>query len=134
MKRDFFITEKPIILSPSNFGLPQIRERVYILGIRKDLRDTSVLTNDYIHIKDLGLEGIQFKDNCKMGDAFSILEENAPDKYIIDEEREEMILAWEEFRKGTGIGVIGYPIWIKSFGYNIVDRSYWGVGCYYGDL
>lgn len=107
MKRDFFITEKPIILSPSNFGLPQIRERVYILGIRKNLRDTSILTNDYIHIKDLGLEGIQFKDNCKMGDAFSILEENAPDEYIIDEEREEMILAWEEFRKGTGIGVFG---------------------------
>ncbi len=123
MRRNFFITEKPVILSPSNFGLPQIRERVYILGIRKDLRDTSVLTNDYIHIKDLGLEGIQFKDNCKMGDAFSILEENAPDEYIIDAEREEMILAWEEFRKGTGIGVIGYPIWIKSFGYNISDEK-----------
>ena len=123
MKRNFFITEKPVILSPSNFGLPQIRERVYILCIRKDLRDTSVLTNDYIHIRDLGLDGIQFKDNCKMGDAFSILEENAPDQYIIDEEREEMILAWEEFRKGTGIGVIGYPIWIKSFGYNIADEK-----------
>ena len=56
MKRNFFITEKPIILSPSNFGLPQIRERVYILGIRKDIRNTAILTNDYIHIEDLGLE------------------------------------------------------------------------------
>lgn len=123
MKRDFFITEKPIILSPSNFGLPQIRERVYILGIRKDLRNTEILTNDYIHIKDLGLDGIQFKDKCKMGDAFSILETKAPDKYIIDEEQEEMILAWEEFRKGVHIGTIGYPIWIKSFGYMIDDEE-----------
>ena len=123
MKRNFFITEKPIILSPSNFGLPQIRERVYILGIRKDLRDTSILTNDYIHIKDLGLDEIQFKDNCKMGDAFSILEEDVSDDYIIDSEREEMILAWEEFRKGTNIGVIGFPIWIKSFGYQIDDEE-----------
>lgn len=123
MKRDFFITEKPVILSPSNFGLPQIRERVYILGIRKDLRDTSILTNDYIHISDLGLENIQFKDNCKMGDAFSILEENVGDDYIIEDEREKMILAWEEFRKGTGIGTIGFPIWIKSFGYQIDDEE-----------
>lgn len=119
MKRNFFITEKPVILSPSNFGIPQIRERVYILGIRKDLRDETVLTNDYIHIKDLGLDGIQFKDNCKMGDAFSILEKDVDDSYIISEEQEHMILAWEEFRIQTGIGVIGFPIWIKSFGVGI---------------
>jgi DNA (cytosine-5)-methyltransferase 1 len=123
MKRDFFITEKPIILSPSNFGLPQIRERVYILGIRKDIRNTEILTNDYIHIKDLGLENIQFKDNCKMGDAFSVLEKNVSDEYAIDTEQEEMILAWEEFRKGTNIGVIGFPIWIKSFGYQVENEE-----------
>lgn len=123
MKRDFFITEKPIILSPSNFGLPQIRERVYILGIRKDLRNTDILTNDYIHIKDLGLDNIQFKDNCKMGDAFSILEKEVSDDYIIEPEQEEMIYAWEEFRKGTHLGVVGFPIWIKSFGYMIDDED-----------
>ncbi len=33
MKRNFYITEEPVILSPSDFGIPQIRERVYILGI-----------------------------------------------------------------------------------------------------
>lgn len=123
MKRNFFITEKPIILSPSNFGLPQIRERVYILGIRKDIRNTGILTNDYIHIKDLGLENIQFKDKCKMGDAFSVLDKNVSDEYTIDPEQEEMILAWEEFRKGTKIGVIGFPIWIKSFGYLVQDEE-----------
>jgi DNA (cytosine-5)-methyltransferase 1 len=123
MKRNFFITEKPIILSPSNFGLPQIRERVYILGIRKDLRNTDILTNDYIHIKDLELDTIQFKDNCIMGDAFSILEKEVSDDYIIDPEQEEMIFAWDEFRKATHIGVIGYPIWIKSFGYMVDDEE-----------
>ena len=34
MSRNFYITEDPVILSPSDFGIPQIRERVYILGIR----------------------------------------------------------------------------------------------------
>lgn len=123
MKKNFFITEKPVILSPSNFGLPQSRERVYILGIRKDLRNTSVLTNNYIHIRDLGLEGIQFKDNCKMGDAFSILEDEVSDDYIIDPEQEEMIFAWEEFRLATGIRVMGFPIWINSFGVGIDEEE-----------
>ena len=123
MKRNFFITEKPVILSPANFGIPQSRERVYILGIRKDLRNTKILTNDYIHISDLGLTGIQFKDNCKMGDSFSILERDVPDDYIIDSEQEEMILAWEEFRIATGIKVIGFPIWINSFGVGIDDEE-----------
>lgn len=50
MKRNFYITEEPIILSPSDFGIPQIRERVYILGIRKDIRNEQILTNGYIHI------------------------------------------------------------------------------------
>lgn len=134
MKRNFFITEKPVILSPSNFGLPQIRERVYILGIRKDLRDESVLTNDYIHITDLNLDGIQFKDNCKMGDAFSILEKNVDDQYIVDAEQEEMILAWEEFRKATHIGTIGYPIWINSFGFGIDDEDEFLASQEYDDM
>ena len=34
-KRNFIITKDPLILSPSNFGIPQVRERVYILGIKK---------------------------------------------------------------------------------------------------
>lgn len=55
MKRNFYITEDPIILSPSDFGIPQIRERVYILGIRKDIRNEKILTNGYIHKKDLQL-------------------------------------------------------------------------------
>lgn len=35
----FIITEEPIIESPHNFGVPQVRERVFILGIRKEAFD-----------------------------------------------------------------------------------------------
>ena len=116
MKRNFYITEEPVILSPHNFGIPQIRERVYILGMRKDIRNTKILTNGYIHSFDLGLEHIKGKDNCKMGDARTILEPNAPDHYVISDEQAEMIFAWEEFRIATNIKIIGFPIWINSFG------------------
>lgn len=113
-KRNFYITEEPIILSPSDFGIPQIRERVYILGIRKDIRDENILTNGFIHVEDLKINK-HFK-KCKMNDAWSILEENADDSYIIPEEQELMIAAWDEFRIATKIKIIGYPIWLDSFG------------------
>lgn len=123
LKRNFYITETPIILSPTNFGLPQIRERVYILAIRKDFRNKDVLSNGYIHISDLGLEKNKNKNNCKSNLAWTILEDNVSDDYIITEEQEYMLTAWEEFRIATAIGTIGYPIWISCFGCGIDDTE-----------
>lgn len=121
IKRNFYITEKPIILSPSNFGIPQIRERVYILGIRKDIRNEQILKNGYIHLEDLKLD--KHYKKCKMGDAWNILENNVSDEYIISAEQELMIKAWDEFRIATGIKVIGYPIWLDSFGLGEDDTT-----------
>ena len=120
-QRNFYITEEPIILSPSDFGIPQIRERVYILGIRKDIRNEKILSNGFIHKTDLQLEK-HFK-KCKMGDAWTILEDNVDDTYIISQEQEQMIYAWDEFRIGTGLKVIGFPVWIDSFGVGIDDDN-----------
>jgi len=53
---NFYITLDPIILSPDDFGIPQNRERVYILGIKKTLRDPEKLRNGWIHTEDLYLE------------------------------------------------------------------------------
>ena len=119
MQRNFYITEDPVILSPSDFGIPQIRERVYILGIRKDIRNEQILSNGFIHKSDLRLD--RYFKKCKMGDAWTILEEEVDDSYVIPEEQEKMILAWDEFRIGTGITVIGFPIWIDSFGVGVDD-------------
>ena len=121
MQRNFYITEEPIILSPSDFGIPQIRERVYILGIRKDIRNEEILTNGYIHIDDLKLE--KYYKKCKMGDAWSILEDDVDDKYIISDEQELMIKAWDEFRIATGIKTIGFPVWLDSFGLGEKDSN-----------
>lgn len=118
-KRNFYITKEPLILSPSDFGIPQIRERVYILGIRKDIRNESILTNGYVHIDDLNLDK-HFK-KCKMGDAWTILEDNVDDSYIISNEQELMINAWDALRINTNITVIGFPLWLDSFGIGIED-------------
>ena len=120
-KRDFYITEKPIILSPTNFGLPQIRERVYILGINKRIKNDSILSNGCIHIDDLNLEE-DFKE-CAPDSAWTILEDNVSREYWVSDEEQGMIMAWEEFRKGTNLGVIGFPIWISAFGLGITDQG-----------
>jgi len=119
MRRNFYITEEPIILSPHNFGIPQVRERVYILGIRKDIRDEHILTNGFIHISDLQLKDIQNRAGCKIGAVWSILEENVSDEYVISDEQSLMIHAWDEFRRSTGITTLGFPIWINCFGYKV---------------
>lgn len=122
-KRNFFITEEPIILSPSNFGIPQIRERVYILGIRKDIRDKNILKKGYIHIDDMALGDFYKTNNCKIGDAWKILDSNVDKKYIVSKECETMIKAWNEFRKKTNLGLVGFPIWLEYFGLGVEDED-----------
>ena len=36
-------------------------------------------------------------------------------------QQERMIFAWDEFRRGTNIKVIGFPLWLDSFGLGIDD-------------
>lgn len=114
LKRDFIITQDALILSPSDFGLPQIRERVYILGIKKTYCNKKVLSQGYISRDDLRID--HYLRKCKIGDALSILEEDVSDDYLITDEQAQMIDAWDEFRINTGIKVIGFPIWISCFG------------------
>lgn len=122
-KQNFYVTDKPIILSPHQFGIPQIRERVYILGIRKDIRDIKKLPNGYIHLDDLG-ELFKADDICKDGDAFKILETNVSDNYIISDQQEDTLNMWLEFKKITNYESLGVPVWEEYFGYNLSDEEY----------
>ena len=129
---DFFITQDPIIRSPSDFGIPQNRERVYILGIKKSLRDQEKLKNGWIHTEDLNLK--QFEKRCKPGDAFKILDLGNPEnsKYAISKEQEQIIKIWEEFKMNvTPHQQIGAPIWLDYFGINIDDEEEFRKKCSY---
>lgn len=122
-KRNFYITNVPIILSPHKFGVPQIRERVYILGIRKDIRDESKLPNGSINIEDL--ESISFGfDMCSGNDALKILEPCEDPKYYISDHKEGLIRMWYEFKVKTNFDIVGAPIWVEYFGYGLSDKQY----------
>jgi len=133
---DFFITQDPIILSPSNFGIPQNRERVYILGIKKSLRDQKKLKNGWIHTEDLKLD--QYKKQCKQGDAFSVLDLDNPKnkEYVISDEEKQIIELWEEFKQNiVPHRQIGAPIWLDYFGIGIDDDEEFRENCgYYKQL
>lgn len=125
-KLDFFITQDPIILSPDQFGIPQNRERVYILGIKKSLRDTEKLVNGWIHTNDLHLD--KYMKKCVDGTAFTYLDYNNENNlnYAIKDEELKVINAWEEFKKDIIPNEqIGAPIWLDYFGINKTDFEFY---------
>jgi len=134
MSREFIITEEPIILSPHQFGIPQIRERVYILGIRKIFRNKNKLTNGYIHLDYLHLDEDmhQGPNNCLE----HLLDQNVDDKYNLPENLVYVLDAWNKFKHITNLGVVGTPIWMDYFGMheNDTNKFYRKIGFYSNDV
>lgn len=120
-KENFLITEEPIIISPHEFGIPQVRERVYILGIRKDIVDHGKLPYPCIRLKDLHLE--EYYKDCKPDAALNILEssDDVSNDYLVPDEIVDVLDAWEEFRINTHLTKIGAPVWICAFGLGIEE-------------
>jgi DNA (cytosine-5)-methyltransferase 1 len=123
-KLNYYVTDEPIILSPSQFGIPQIRERVYILGIRKDIRDERKLPNGYIHMEDLGHLQHLPKNNCIIGDANKVLVESSTANTSLSDNEIEILQAWLKFKQGTNYDPPHVPIWLDFFGYNLTDEEY----------
>lgn len=100
-------TEEPLILSPHYFGIPQIRERVIILGKYDPENIDEPLTIDF------------GKYNAKEDNSiYSILEEGEVEKSYYISDYEEMVLqAWDEFYQGITLKVIGFPVWADYFKY-----------------
>lgn len=92
---------KIVGMSPHQLGTPQLRERVYVLGVRKDIYD----------------EELKFKlPKEDVKDYEEILEEETEEGYNISEHEEEVLRCWDEFYYGIKEDVIGFPIWSFEFG------------------
>lgn len=111
---NYFITKTPIVLSPSEFGIPQNRDRVFILGIRKDIADKTIVDNQEITINDLCLD--KHKKGIKLGDAFRILDEDFDSELIVSQEENDVLLAWDDFKQTIFHKKIDAPIWMEYFG------------------
>jgi len=92
------------VLSPHKFGVPQVRTRVYIVAIRKDLA-----------------KGRDFEfpkaNNTGQLDVRKILDKRVDPKYNMSEKEISWLNMWEEFLKNVNLEtkLPGHPIWADSF-------------------
>lgn len=104
-KMGYRLTKDPIIISPHQLGIPQLRERVVILGVYDPQNSDKDLK---ISIPELKTK----EDN----DISTILEtKKVSNKYYISEYEKMVLSAWDEFYKGIKENVIGFPIWAVYF-------------------
>jgi DNA (cytosine-5)-methyltransferase 1 len=96
--------DQPIVMSPQHFGIPQHRERVIILGVRKDLVSSGSLPQPppRYTTKPTDITSILVDDaDVPVGVALSALDVGVLDK-------------WEEFVqhfKAAGVKLPTFPLW-----------------------
>ncbi len=115
----YVITETPIIVSPHQFGVPQMRERVVILGVHKSLGIKEISVN----IPKIDKNDIDFLSS-------NIIEHREVDtKYYISKHEEKVLNCWDEFIHGIKEKVIGFPIlsfeFAKDYDYSTLGYPKW---------
>lgn len=98
---------KEQILSPHQFGIPQHRKRIYIVGIRK-----------YLDNKDY----FKFPEPTNVPcDIHDIIDDNEKEYIPLKKETRQLIEIWEEFvylAAKNNCELPGFPIWVMEFGAN----------------
>lgn len=116
----YILTEEPLLMSPNYLGVPQLRERVFILGVHESQIDK--VNSNLIYEKDgnkyLNIKKITRKEAPETS-IYSVLddltEEEAKD-YAISDYEKLTLTAWDEFHKNIEPKVLGFPVWTFEFG------------------
>jgi len=110
----YILPENQIIISPHHIGIPQNRERVFILGIHKKCTNLESLD---IKLPD--------KKRLPKTDVFDIVDFSNNDKELVISEYEKSALeAWDEFRLNIDDKLSGFAVWIDEFGKNYDYSEY----------
>ena len=99
------LTPEPLIVSPHQFGIPQLRERVVVLCIYDPANADKPLK--------VSLPKPCDKTDCSLSTIFEV--GNKDPAYKLTDHEVEVIDAWDEFHKGIHEKVIGFPIWADWF-------------------
>lgn len=117
-KLGFVITEDAIIESPHKFGIPQVRERVYILGVKEhaiqseELRNSKKITREMLNISS------HYKE-CPKNSIPMLLDATCDPKYYVPDEIAEVLDIWEEFLQN--VKGVKSPFWLHKAGLGIYD-------------
>lgn len=116
----YILAETPIVMSPNYLGIPQLRERVFILGIHKS--QIKNIKSDLIYSKDnkkyLNIKRITKKEapETSIYSVLDVLSAEETKKYKITNYEELTLAAWDEFHKNIEPKVLGFPVWTFEFG------------------
>ena len=96
------LLSEPVIFSPHYVGIPQHRERVYIMCIREDCGEIRPFTFDKDNIPPCTIESILQEDS----EILNIQE------YRISPDLENLIDLWNEFLQNIVVDKLpGFPVW-----------------------
>lgn len=97
---------EPIIFSPHYIGIPQHRERVYILCVRKDAGSIPPFHFNESRAKPCNIESVLQPDN----------EIDDLQKYQLSEDYVTLLNLWDEFIRNIKCDRLpGFPIWSEMF-------------------
>lgn len=92
----------PVIFSPHNIGIPQHRERVFIMCMRKDIGNIDNFIFDKGKSPECTIESILQND-----DEIENLE-----NYLLSEDMQKLIDLWNEFIQNIKVDRLpGFPVW-----------------------
>ena len=108
--------EKPVIFSPHYIGIPQHRERVFIMCVRNDINKTIDFDFDKSNIEPCPIDSI-LQDDSEIDNI---------DKYRLSNEQIGLLDLWNEFIKNIKSDTLpSFPIWTEWFdNVKIVDIAY----------
>lgn len=98
------VLEQPVIFSPHYLGIPQHRERVYIMCVRKDIGTIPEFYFDCSRIPNCTVESIMLDDR----DVENI------NHYRLSEDKIQLLNLWDEFIKhifAHDHKLPGFPVW-----------------------
>ncbi len=99
------VIDKPVIFSPHYMGIPQHRERVFIMCVRKDIAEIPPFYFNPERMPKCSIDSILQDDD----------EIEELDKYRLKPEMIEWIDNWNEFIQGIKCDKLpGFPIWTDS--------------------
>ena len=106
VKLGYRLTPEPLIISPHHFGVPQLRERVVVLGVYDPKNSQKPL--------EIPLPTLKSKSACSLD---TILEAECKDAadYALSKEEVDVIDTWDEFYRGIKEKILGFPIWVDWF-------------------
>ena len=110
----YSVDDDPVVLSPTQFGIPQNRERVYIPCIRLDIGTITPVR-------------IPQKQQTNID---SILCDDDTDEYTITEDENVLLKIWQKFIKrcyDKHISIPSFPVWTEEWDkdYDISDLPVW---------